>query len=300
MNNRLFTDYFLDVLLNPDGWRVVSSVFAPESQPIGQCTDRAITMHKHAHTEILIVLNGKGEYGVFGRMYPCAPGSVFLIDSFKEHQNCYTDMYVEADHLWVFIFEDHVMFRLIHIGQGYAAIAGLWTHIIPTADIGMSLSGSIICNSPDLGIPNEYRRFDAYSVLTSLISVIVREGYSQQLRDDNTSFQKKVISTIRHHIYETAGKGASLETLAMMSGYSKFHFLRLFNAHTGISLRNYINHCRLERVSQMLSDGCYKKEIALALGFSSLSAFSRWYRGVQTDVTGFKQTYDGNKEIVPV
>jgi AraC-like DNA-binding protein len=69
--------------------------------------------------------------------------------------------------------------------------------------------------------------------------------------------------------------------LAEMSGYSKFHFLRIFRTHTGMYLHDYINFCRLERVARMQKNGCYKKEIASALGFSSLSAFSRWHKGMQ-------------------
>ncbi len=274
MENRFFENRWLDVLTNPEGWQVVSSRFAPEREPLCAMVDRDITLHRHAHAEALFVLDGHGEYGTQGHMYPCESGSVFLMDSFQEHQNNYHDLFIDANHLWVFIFEDYILYRLVSICQGSAALAGLWTHIIPTDN------GASSCIPIDKELPDGYRRMVTYSHLMSLVSSIVSEGYSVPTVDNGTSFQQQMIATIRNHIYETAGNGASLETLAMMSGYSKFHFLRLFQQHTGVSLRHYINHSRLDRVAQMQKEGCYKKEIAIALGFSSLSAYSRWHKGV--------------------
>ena len=74
------------------------------------------------------------------------------------------------------------------------------------------------------------------------------------------------------------GRGVTLDMLARISGYSKFHFLRLFQRCTGQTVHTYIDHCRRQRVEAMLQQGCAKKEIAAALGFSCPAAFSRWLK----------------------
>ena len=279
MDNRLFDRKALNVLLAPESWRITSTWFAPENNPVCTPYSCAPPTHSHAHMELLIGLDGQGEYFKSGKAYPYEPGSIFLMDKFEEHQNSYPESFPDALHLWILVFADQVMFRLVRVQQG-KEYAILWTHLVPAKKIGVA-SGNCILGTPSANtLPGAFRRLDIYSGIMALICAIIREGYSASEEIGSKLFQRRVIETIQTYIHETAGKGCSLEMLADMSGYSKYHFLRIFRTHTGMYLHDYINSCRLQRVEEMQKNGFYKKEIASALGFSSLSAFSRWRKSM--------------------
>ncbi len=127
------------------------------------------------------------------------------------------------------------------------------------------------------GQPADLLRLKLRSAVGLLITALIHAGYAS-VHDDRHAFQQHVVAAIQQHIRETAGHGECLDSLARISGYSKFHFLRLFEQHTGQTVHRYLDDCRLQRVRTMLERGCSKKEISAALGFSCQSAFSRWLK----------------------
>jgi AraC family transcriptional regulator len=71
----------------------------------------------------------------------------------------------------------------------------------------------------------------------------------------------------------------SLQSLAEESGYSRVHFVRMFQAATGRSPHNYLLNMRVERARDLLSNPALSLiEIALECGFSSHSHMTRVFR----------------------
>ena len=71
-----------------------------------------------------------------------------------------------------------------------------------------------------------------------------------------------------------------LETAARMSGYSSFHFHRLFKEHAGETLREFSSRTRLARAAQLLRSRPTQNvlQVGLECGFSSAEDFSRSFR----------------------
>ena len=63
----------------------------------------------------------------------------------------------------------------------------------------------------------------------------------------------------------------SLEMLAARSGYSRFHFLRMFRDHTGVTPRSYAEGVRARRLSASLADGTRVADAVADAGFGSES-----------------------------
>lgn len=77
----------------------------------------------------------------------------------------------------------------------------------------------------------------------------------------------------------------SLAELAASAGLSVRHFGRLFTARLGTTPHAYINHRRRALASELLLSNQLKvRQIAEAVGFSSVATFSRWFRD-QTGTT---------------
>jgi AraC-like DNA-binding protein len=83
---------------------------------------------------------------------------------------------------------------------------------------------------------------------------------------------------VHRHIHDTAGVGVTLDGLARLAGYSKFHLVRQYRRQTGLSLGAWIDRCRLERLHRLRREGRGFADIAAQLGFSGSSALSRWCR----------------------
>jgi AraC family transcriptional regulator of adaptative response/methylated-DNA-[protein]-cysteine methyltransferase len=62
-----------------------------------------------------------------------------------------------------------------------------------------------------------------------------------------------------------------LETLAARSGYSRFHFLRMFRDHTGLTPRAYAEGVRARRLHSALADGSRVADAVADAGFGSES-----------------------------
>jgi len=63
----------------------------------------------------------------------------------------------------------------------------------------------------------------------------------------------------------------SLEVLAKRSGYSRFHFLRLFRDHTGLTPRSYAEGVRARRLQAALASGARVVDAVVDAGFGSES-----------------------------
>jgi AraC family transcriptional regulator of adaptative response/methylated-DNA-[protein]-cysteine methyltransferase len=70
---------------------------------------------------------------------------------------------------------------------------------------------------------------------------------------------------------ETAETIPSLDALAGRAGYSKFHFLRLFREHTGLTPRSYAEGVRARRLQAALAQGTRVADAVAQSGFGSES-----------------------------
>lgn len=275
--NRFFTGAMLESLLRPEAWRLVAAALPPMVEPVEderhQSWMRAHT-HSHAHQEILIPLAGEGRFGLAGRIYPSAPGTIFVIDSFEEHDVQYPEWTSDLDHLWINALRDHCVVRLITVREGTTRVSGAWSCLISREEAGPPLDPVPVRAE----MPPEVARLRMVGALSLLVGALIRRGYGAEQAEERDSFQARIVQSVREHIEHTAGNGATLEHLARIAGYSTFHFLRLFKKHTGCTVHEYIDRCRLRRAREMQAQGRTRKEIAVALGFSCPAAFSRWYR----------------------
>lgn len=94
------------------------------------------------------------------------------------------------------------------------------------------------------------------------------------------------ISRVCDYINQNLDKELSLDALSIVSGFSKYHFHRIFSARTGLSLIKFIQISRLRRASFRLTLKAEMKiiDIAYEAGFDSAEAFSRAFK------REFKQT----------
>lgn len=142
-------------------------------------------------------------------------------------------------------------------------------------------------------IMNEYlsnsplKDASVYSKLLQLLVLISRHSASTNVvfSDVKQSKQKEYLDkfvTITDYIKLHCNEEISLDDIAEVSGFSKYHFSRLFKEYTGTSYYKYLNQKRIEFAEQLLLDPEVNiTEAAVRSGFNSISAFIRMFKQIK-------------------
>jgi AraC family transcriptional regulator len=88
------------------------------------------------------------------------------------------------------------------------------------------------------------------------------------------------IHKVQDYIEENYGKNLSTEELAVVAGFSKYHFNRIFKSVMQEPLSHYVNRIRMEQAVFMLAHFENKNitDIAYELGFTDSAIFSRAFK----------------------
>jgi len=94
-------------------------------------------------------------------------------------------------------------------------------------------------------------------------------------------YTEKFIS-ICDYINAHCTEDLSLDDIADMAGFSKYHFSRLFKEFAGMSFYKYLNARRIAFAERLLLDPTINvTEVAVRSGFNSISAFMRMFKIVK-------------------
>lgn len=88
------------------------------------------------------------------------------------------------------------------------------------------------------------------------------------------------ILKVTDYIEDRLGEALTLDELAGVAGFSKYHFHRIFQAYAGETLFGYIQRLRLEKAAYLLVSDRHASitGIALATGFTGSSSFARGFK----------------------
>jgi AraC-like DNA-binding protein len=87
--------------------------------------------------------------------------------------------------------------------------------------------------------------------------------------------QEKAILRVLERIAEAPARQWTVEDLAHVAMFSKFHFTRIFQRHVGVSPHRYLMRFRIELAKELLErTPHYVSGIARVLGYTSIGTFS--------------------------
>jgi AraC-like DNA-binding protein len=274
MAHRYFDQAELAVLLSPGAWSLVASGLPLPRQRID--TPAPQPQHSHAHRELLIALSGDYGYGHPLSVVRCRPGTVLYFDRLELHDNGYRAGATDFCHLWCSITAANVLVREHRVLANGTSISR--PLLLPDADeqLGGQLSASL---DHWRTLPREHSAL-AHLHLSTVVATIAARVVEAGWREASgaSSRAARAVAIASQHIRETNGVGISLDALAQLTCYSRFHFLRIFQEHAGCSLRDYLDRVRRSEVLRVRKLGASAKDAAQRVGFASPSAFSRWCR----------------------
>ena len=101
---------------------------------------------------------------------------------------------------------------------------------------------------------------------------------------------QRQLDTVTDYIYAHLDEDLSLETLAHVSGFSRYHWHRIYRAVRGETAAQTVRRLRLERAAAMLTETSWPVErIAWKAGFTGTEVFSRAFlRAYRTTPSRFR------------
>lgn len=86
----------------------------------------------------------------------------------------------------------------------------------------------------------------------------------------------KAVEQVARFVQENHCDGIDVQDLADAAGYSRHHFSRAFKASTGVAPSAYLVAVRIDSAKRLLlSETCAVVDVAVEVGFDSLSSFTR-------------------------
>lgn len=118
------------------------------------------------------------------------------------------------------------------------------------------------------------------SLTTTLVNHLLRQYLTQKKIYPSTSqeLSKRQLKQVIEYVDQHLDQNLTLATLAAIAHMSPSYFSALFKQSTGLAPHQYVIHCRINRAKQLLLQGVSVAEVALNLGFSHQSHFSRHFK----------------------
>ena len=258
---------------------------------------------KHWNNALEIIMPVENHYDVdaSGQSYHLLPGEILIIPSGEMHA-----LYApETGKRFIFQFDVSGISQM----KGYTSIQSLMTsglHITKLSfpQIYGDIYQILIQIRNEYFSSNEFRELAIYSHLINLFVSIGRNHINDMDLFPNTKSHKQqeylqkfndVLDYIDSHYTEEL----TLDDIADFSGFSKYHFTRLFKQYTDSTFYDYLSFRRIKSAEELLAKPELSiTEIALQSGFSSISTFNRIFKQKKGCTTSeYRSLYSQNRHI---
>lgn len=239
--------------------------------------------HWHSAFEMIAPMEGNYVVTVSGQTYDLTPGDFFLIPSGEPHSLTAPPRGAR----FIFLFE----FSQILSIKGTSFLASCMSRPLL---INRSTCPAIYTEESEIfaRICAEYLSDDSlrditiYSRLLSFFINYARdhlrsEGVADapQLPHSSARNYAERFNAVFSYLDRHFAEDLTLEDVAAVAGFSKFHFSRTFKQLSGSNFYEYLCHRRIKSSEALLMQpGLSISQIALQSGFSSVSTFNRTFK----------------------
>lgn len=253
-------------------------------------------LHWHYATEIIIAIENTYTVRTRGNVYVLEPGDLLIIPAGELHA---IDEPTTGSRV-IALFDYQVISQL----NGFAALMPFISQPVyiskndtsSTYNRCISLVKQIFREYIE---QNPFYELVIYARLLSLFVTIGRQKTVSTNKDDSLFDAKQSelnqkLSIAFEYIDSHYTEDVSLDKVAAVAGFSKFHFSRLFKQCSGQNFHEYLCYKRVQASEVLLLKPEYSiTEIAFKSGFSSLSTFNRAFKTInQCSPTDYRMLYN--------
>ena len=237
--------------------------------------------HWHNALEIIMPVENYYDVEVDNEVHHLNPGDIFFIPPRKSHS-----LYAPPTGCrYVSLFDIDFFSSL----RGYSGL--------------INLMQDYICITPETHAPiynevydlfqqiwneyfqkTEFYEFSIYSHLFQIMAILSRYKLSKiQIFTESSPVKRheyfEKLNNVIEYIDKNYAYDLTLEDVAAYSGFSKFHFSRLFKEYMNCTFYDYLIGQRIKATEVLLTNADLSiTDIALQAGFSSISTFNRTFK----------------------
>ncbi len=240
-------------------------------------------LHWHPAVEMVIPLENSYTVIVGQDTYELSTGDIFIIPSGKLHHL----IAPPTGRRLIFLFDFNLMSRI----RGFSFLT---YYLSQPVLINRDTCGPIYKEEFDIisQLSRDYFENDSlremviYSKLLAFFVNYVRfrkslegEASGAALDENRRKELADKFNVVFLYLDEHYAESLTLEKVADVAGFSKFHFSRLFKQYSGYNFYDYLCHKRINAAEALLlKPEISITEVALQSGFSSLSTFNRIFK----------------------
>ncbi len=230
------------------------------------------SLHAPSHREIRLFLTGKGLFSLCGKGYQQTPGTVMFFnhDEARDRLN-----HIREPHqsLWLHLNSRNFIRFNTHGFEGNERSYRL----LPTDSIKSGDRSFLIHEAWDRCVATP-RDTMLWEYLKALVASVCLEILGTTHPGRSSLSQNKVIEAISKYIEVHLNEDLTLGKIADIAGYSPFFLHRMFQKHTGKTLKQTVTIARIERAKMLLLENHTLEAVADAVGFNSASHFSQFFK----------------------
>lgn len=146
---------------------------------------------------------------------------------------------------------------------------------------------NIIAKSPNLSdhFKNLYKLITSGSeqlekeiYLTSFTELMIKNHSFPNRSSEKAGCEKEAITMAADFLSEQLERKITLDELSKLSGFSSYHFLRIFKKDMGVSPHTFRTQKRIEKTKELILRGFPLSEVALLTGFTDQSHLTNTFR----------------------
>ena len=236
--------------------------------------------HFHDFDKLVLLLSGRVDYTVETVTYPLRPWDVLLVKHHTIHR-AVIDRSEPYDRVIVYL--DRRFFERSAPGVGlmdcfdWADQSGQYL-LTPDEEQKKAMAAALSDYEALIGDGQLGAQMLRDGCIARLLVHVNRLSVSASLpRGADTASDPKIAQALSY-INENLAGDLSVEALCEQVFLSRYHFMRLFKAQTGLTVHAYVRQKRLIQAARRIREGTPAARAAAESGFSDYSAFHRAFR----------------------
>ena len=264
------------IVASPEKWRWIASCFPRGQRPLKRHRYRKWLLDPlHCHTppqrELLLVLSGNTVATLNGELYSARPGTVLLFDHHESHGLDPAPGQRDFRNLWLHLPNRNQMSTNIHSIDRAGVLNDLPLKIQEDAFVHLIFDAWTACADDPQSPLNR-------TLLRSVLTTAFLEVLGRPAQPPSVEVKQNVVKYIETYIDNHLNEPLTLSRLAKLAGYNPYSFHRIFKRHHQITLHGHIMQRRVAKARKLLQEGYSVESVTEAVGFSSASVFSRFFK----------------------
>lgn len=236
-------------------------------------TEDIVPMHYAETIEILLCRELAGEIVIDSNHYALSGRQLFVIPPFTIHSN---SIRPGSGTMYVLKISFPEMGRYLDL-QNILALSGCRLNQLmyqcPAYDPVEAIVEQLIARDGDLPRCLEL-------ILSLFLELSRHVDRERSLSPAHTRFRESSLQELIRWTQENYARKITIDEVASLTGYSKYHFCSRFKAQTGMTYMKYLNRVRMEHACLLLRNGESVQAVCRSVGFENVSHFIQSFKSI--------------------